>query len=64
LPEHHDCNFNQFFPVFDVLFGTYRQPRPTEYPPTGLSSGEMPLALHQMLWWPWRRRSVAIQQPS
>ena len=22
LPEHHNCNFNQFFPVFDVLCGT------------------------------------------
>ena len=55
LPEHHDCNFNQFFPLFDLLFGTYRAPQPGEYPPTGLASGETPLKLHQMLFWPWRR---------
>ncbi len=57
LPEHHDCNFNQFFPVFDLLFGTYRAPKPDEYPPTGLESGEIPLRLHHMLFWPWRRHS-------
>jgi sterol desaturase/sphingolipid hydroxylase (fatty acid hydroxylase superfamily) len=56
LPEHHDCNFNQFFPIFDVLCGTYRQPQPDEYPPTGLSTGESPLKLRTMLIWPWRRR--------
>lgn len=55
LPEHVDCNFNQFFPVFDVLFGTYRQPRRNEFPPTGLVNGETPLTLHNMLFWPWRR---------
>jgi len=54
LPEHVDCNFNQFFPVFDVLCGTYRQPRYGEFPPTGLVNGETPLKLHNMLFWPWR----------
>jgi sterol desaturase/sphingolipid hydroxylase (fatty acid hydroxylase superfamily) len=57
LPEHHNCNFNQFFPVFDLLFGTYRAPQRDEYPPTGLEIGEAPLKLHQMLLWPWRRHS-------
>jgi sterol desaturase/sphingolipid hydroxylase (fatty acid hydroxylase superfamily) len=55
LPEHHDCNFNQFFPVFDVLCGTYRRPRHDEYPPTGLVSGDVPQKLQNMLLWPWRR---------
>jgi sterol desaturase/sphingolipid hydroxylase (fatty acid hydroxylase superfamily) len=56
LPEHHDCNFNQFFPLFDVLCGTYRQPGPDEYPPTGLENGDAPVKLHQMLFWPWRKK--------
>jgi len=55
LPEHHNCNYSQFFPLFDVLCGTYRQPRHGEYPPTGLGSGEVPQKLHDMLLWPWRR---------
>jgi sterol desaturase/sphingolipid hydroxylase (fatty acid hydroxylase superfamily) len=60
LPEHVDCNFNQFFPVFDVLFGTFRQPQRNEYPPTGLVNGEMPLKLHNMLFWPWRRQQPVV----
>jgi len=54
LPEHHNCNFNQFFPIFDVLCGTYRQPGQGEYPPTGLTNGDVPRKLHHMLLWPWR----------
>jgi sterol desaturase/sphingolipid hydroxylase (fatty acid hydroxylase superfamily) len=30
LPEHQNCNFAQFFPVFDLLFGTYRRPERNE----------------------------------
>ncbi len=36
LPEHLNKNFAQFFPVLDILFGTYYAPRPNEFPPTGL----------------------------
>ncbi len=61
LPEHHDCNFNQFFPVFDVLCGTYCQPRHDEYPPTGLVNGDVPQKLHNMLLWPWRRPAALSQ---
>jgi len=61
LPDHHDCNFNQLFPLFDVLFGTYRQPKPDEYPPTGLEDAEAPSKLHQMLLWPWRRRLASLR---
>ncbi len=39
-PEHKDCNFAAFFPVWDVVFGTYVGPKPGEYPATGLHSGE------------------------
>jgi sterol desaturase/sphingolipid hydroxylase (fatty acid hydroxylase superfamily) len=64
LPEHYDCNFNQFFPIFDVLCGTYRRPRPDEYPPTGLASGERPLTLSSMLFWPWRRHQTGTEPQS
>lgn len=40
LPQHHDRNFAAFFPIYDVLFGTYYRPAPDEYPPTGLADGK------------------------
>jgi sterol desaturase/sphingolipid hydroxylase (fatty acid hydroxylase superfamily) len=58
LPEHLDKNFAQFFPIWDVLFGTYYAPRPDEYPPTGLSSGEQVTTLRKSLLLPfieWRK---------
>lgn len=64
LPQHHNCNFNQFFPLFDVLCGTYRPPEKGEYPPTGLADAQAPQTLHSMLLWPWRRsrlHSTGIQ---
>ena len=39
-PEHTDRNFAAFFPIFDILFGTYTKPKPGEYPKTGLHSKE------------------------
>ncbi len=38
--EHRDRNFAAFFPIYDILFGTYSRPRRGEYPDTGLHSGE------------------------
>lgn len=40
LPEHADRNFAAFFPVFDILFGTYYRPGKDMYPTTGLHDGE------------------------
>jgi sterol desaturase/sphingolipid hydroxylase (fatty acid hydroxylase superfamily) len=40
LPEHRDRNFAAFFPIFDVVFGTYYRPGRDVYPATGLSDGE------------------------
>jgi sterol desaturase/sphingolipid hydroxylase (fatty acid hydroxylase superfamily) len=40
LPEHLDRNFAIFFPVWDMVFGTYYKPRRHEFPATGLASGE------------------------
>jgi sterol desaturase/sphingolipid hydroxylase (fatty acid hydroxylase superfamily) len=36
LPEHYDKNFAAFFPIWDVIFGTYFHPRRGEFPPTGV----------------------------
>lgn len=35
--EYFNTNFAAFFPIFDIIFGTYRRPRRDEYPATGLS---------------------------
>lgn len=54
LPEHHNCNFAALFPIFDVIFGTYRAPGKAEYPATGLDSGERPSGLIEAIFWPVR----------
>jgi len=36
LPQHHDKNFVAFFPIWDILFGTYYHPARDEFPPTGV----------------------------
>jgi sterol desaturase/sphingolipid hydroxylase (fatty acid hydroxylase superfamily) len=33
---HANRNFASFFPLFDILFGTYYAPKPGEFPATGL----------------------------
>lgn len=35
--QHWNKNYAAFFPVYDILFGTYYRPQETEYPKTGLS---------------------------
>lgn len=39
LSRHRDKNFATYFSIFDVIFGTYREPE-REAPPTGLDTGE------------------------
>lgn len=36
LPQYRDRNFAAFFPLWDVLFGTYFAPARDEFPPTGV----------------------------
>jgi sterol desaturase/sphingolipid hydroxylase (fatty acid hydroxylase superfamily) len=38
LPQHQGKNLAQFFPVYDILFGTFYKPAYNEFPPTGVSS--------------------------
>lgn len=54
LPAHFDKNFAGLFPVYDLIFGTYRRPEPGEYPPTGLESGEQPHGYLDAFLWPAR----------
>ena len=35
-PEHHNRNFADVLPIFDIVFGTYQKPGREEFPPTGL----------------------------
>ncbi|MEB3356608.1 MAG: sterol desaturase family protein [Synechococcales bacterium] len=37
---HLDKNFAAFFPIWDIVFGTYHHPLQGEFPATGLASGE------------------------
>ena len=37
LAEHQGKNLSQFFPIFDILFGTYYHPGYNEFPTTGLT---------------------------
>lgn len=45
MPQHFNVNYASFFPLFDILFGTYYAPARDEFPPTGLA-GEQ----HDSLW--------------
>jgi sterol desaturase/sphingolipid hydroxylase (fatty acid hydroxylase superfamily) len=55
LSEHYDCNFAGIFPVWDVLFGTYRKPRAGEFPGTGIGSRTPPKTVLDGLLWPIQR---------
>lgn len=57
-PEHIDKNFAAFFPIWDVLFGTYYRPNRGEYPSTGLAGGQRVTTTRQALLLPftmWRK---------
>lgn len=51
LPAHYDTNFAALFPIWDVLFGTYR--RPDGWPPCGLDEGA-PESWGDLAIWPLR----------
>jgi sterol desaturase/sphingolipid hydroxylase (fatty acid hydroxylase superfamily) len=62
LPEHFDRNFAAFFPIWDVIFGTYYHPRRGEFPATGVSDEPPVTTLRDAAWLPfrtWRRSSPA-----
>lgn len=50
--EHFNKNFTVFFPLWDRLFGTYYQPKPGEYPETGVASLHSPNNWRFFMPWP------------
>ncbi|HEY6869667.1 MAG TPA: sterol desaturase family protein [Novosphingobium sp.] len=61
LPEHYDTNFAALFPIWDVLFGTYR--RPDGWPPSGLDGGAPKSAL-ELVNWPLRWLPRRVERPT
>jgi sterol desaturase/sphingolipid hydroxylase (fatty acid hydroxylase superfamily) len=62
LTEHFDRNFAAFFPIWDVIFGTYYHPGRGEFPPTGVMGEAQVTTLREAAWLPfrsWRRASPA-----
>lgn len=57
LVEHYDTNFAALFPIFDVIFGTYR--RPDGWPPCGLDEGA-PRSFLELAAWPVRAPIKAL----
>jgi sterol desaturase/sphingolipid hydroxylase (fatty acid hydroxylase superfamily) len=52
--EHLDKNFALFFPLWDIVFGTYYRPRNDEFPATGLTTGETYTELWSAITWSFR----------
>jgi sterol desaturase/sphingolipid hydroxylase (fatty acid hydroxylase superfamily) len=73
--RHLDKNFAQFFSLWDVVFGTYYEAQPDEFPETGLASGELVTTLshaafmpfmtwYEMLRTPLRRLRISFKSSS
>jgi sterol desaturase/sphingolipid hydroxylase (fatty acid hydroxylase superfamily) len=67
LPEHIDLNFAGKFPIWDRLFGTYREPDDPVEPPTGLHSGDRITSLWAAIVYPlkvWAGNLKRTQSPT
>jgi sterol desaturase/sphingolipid hydroxylase (fatty acid hydroxylase superfamily) len=68
LPQHRDKNFANFFPIFDVIFGTAWIPEPHEFPDAGLDTADKPRTVLEGMIWPlrhyWRRWRSQTEQPA
>jgi sterol desaturase/sphingolipid hydroxylase (fatty acid hydroxylase superfamily) len=58
--EDFNTNFAGAFPVWDVVFGTYRAPRRNEFPPTGVQSMPGIPGPRQTILWPIDRSSGPV----
>ena len=54
LAQHYDRNFAAFFPIWDVIFGTYYHPGRGEFPPTGVIDEPQVTTLREAAWLPFR----------
>ena len=52
--HHWDKNFAAYFPIWDVIFGTYYKPGKNEFPPTGIDNKEIPQSILHAFVWPIR----------
>jgi sterol desaturase/sphingolipid hydroxylase (fatty acid hydroxylase superfamily) len=50
--EHFNTNFAGAFPIWDLVFGTYRAPARGEFPPTGVPHLPGRPSLTQTVLWP------------
>ncbi|GAB6849262.1 sterol desaturase family protein [Paraburkholderia kururiensis] len=55
----YNRNFCDLLPLWDMVFGTLRRPRPDEFVEIGLDSLAAPQSIADALLWPWRRESYA-----
>ncbi|MDK2126027.1 sterol desaturase family protein [Parachitinimonas caeni] len=53
---YHNRNYAQFFPIYDWLFGTLRQPLPDEWPETGVAGEQPSTNPLRQVFMPWRSR--------
>lgn len=58
--KHKDKNFAAYFPLWDILFGTFYLPEKDEFPATGLYNGETPKNMVYALVWPVRKLFKAL----
>lgn len=54
LPQHYKKNFAQFFPIIDILFGTYYRPQYDEFPSTGINGVPSGMPMNQTFFRPFR----------
>jgi len=60
--QHKDRNFATFFPIIDVVFGTYRHPERGEFPDTGTAEfASVPMDLATFNLYPFRVWAKAFQ---
>lgn len=57
-PGHRDRNFAAFFPLWDIVFGTYYGAGRDEHPATGLIGGRPVTTVRAAVAWPWRRSAA------
>jgi len=65
-PQHKDKNYVTYFPIWDVLFGSYYRPAPDEYPKTGVAGEPTNPSLREILFGPlivwWQRIAELVGQ--
>lgn len=65
--RHHNRNFAQILPIYDILFGTYYAPARNEFPKTGIGSQAGDAPLSEVLVKPfqiWRRILMRRKRPN